>query len=86
MPDPSLRRAVLSPFDNALFIFRGHPHAIIRRIRRSLSLFPAFCKFFGIYLIVIHDVLLLWNKLLRQQAVGVALDSRATRQKRKFGL
>jgi hypothetical protein len=37
-------------------------------------------------LIVNHDAPLLWNKLVRQQAVGVALDSRDDATHRKFGL
>lgn len=58
MPDPLLRCFVLSRFGDLLFIFRGHRHAIVRRIRRCLSLSSAFCQFLGIYLIVNHDALL----------------------------
>ncbi|AMV44585.1 hypothetical protein ATN79_21825 [Paraburkholderia caribensis] len=74
-----------NPFGGiSLVIFPDHPHAIICRIGRSLSLSPAFCQFFGIYLIVNHDALLLSNKPVRQQAVGVALDSRDDAALRKF--
>jgi hypothetical protein len=62
----------LSAVDNPLFIFGAHGHTIIRRIRRGLSLFPAFCQFFGIYLVIDHDALLLWKKLVRHQVVRVA--------------
>lgn len=84
VPDPLLRCSVSNPFGGiSLFIFPGHRHAIIRRIRHSLSLSPAFCQFFGIYLIVNHHALLLWNKPVRRQAGGVALDSRDDAAHRK---
>ncbi len=79
VPDPLLRPSILSPVNDPLFIFGGHRHAIIRRIRRGLSLFPAFCQFFGIYLVINHDALLLWKKLIRQRAVGVAPITGTTR-------
>jgi hypothetical protein len=85
VPDPLLRCSVSNPSGGiSLFTSLDHRHAIIRRIRRSLSLFSAFCQFFGIYPVINHDALLLCNKLVRQQAVGVALDSRDDAAHRKF--
>jgi hypothetical protein len=77
---------VSNPFGGiSLFTSLDHRHAIIRRIRRGLSLFPAFCQFFGIYLVINHDALLLWKKLIRQQAVGAVPDSRDHATYREVG-
>jgi hypothetical protein len=40
----------------------------------------------GLYLIVNHGALLLWNKLICQQAVGVALDRRDDATRHKIGV
>jgi hypothetical protein len=61
-------------------IFGGHRHAIIRRIRCGFSLLPAFCQFFGIYLVINHDALLLWKNWFakRQLASPPIAGRRAT--------
>jgi hypothetical protein len=80
VPDPLLRPSVLSPVDDPLLIFGGHRHAIIRRIRCGFSLLPAFCQFFGIYLVINHDALLLWKNWFakRQLASPPIAGRRAT--------
>jgi hypothetical protein len=80
VPDPLLRPSVLSPVNDPLFIFQGDRHAIIRRILCGFSLLPAFCQFFGIYLVINHDALLLWKNWFakRQLASPPIAGRRAT--------